>query len=183
MEPIELNATHLRSHEDVSRLVSSYRNARTISSLLRGDTKTSCLVLDEVDGSDSHAQRKLAEWMCTERTLPVLLTCNEVPRIFKQELIQVVRCHPPRIDELQPLFSHDIRELAVECQHDVRRIFNRLQYGVSDTLPQPGVLPKHGPEVTEMLKQKMWVTDPIIRAVRECRGDTRGIVNSSETSS
>jgi Holliday junction resolvasome RuvABC ATP-dependent DNA helicase subunit len=35
MEPIELNATQLRSHEDVARLISSYRNTRTIVSSLR----------------------------------------------------------------------------------------------------------------------------------------------------
>ena len=48
MEPLEINATQtMRSHEDVSKLVASYRNSRSISSLLRGDTKTSCLLLDE----------------------------------------------------------------------------------------------------------------------------------------
>jgi len=184
MEPIELNATHLRSHEDVARLVSSYRNARTISSLLRGDTKTSCLVLDEVDGSDSHAQRKVAEWILADRSRPIILTCNEVPRIFRNDSVQIVRCHPPRIEDLEPLFGRDIHALAVECQHDIRRMFNRLQYGESDPLPAAPVLAKHGLEVTEILKQKMWVTDdPLIRADRECRAGKRGTASSSETNS
>lgn len=89
MEPLEINATQtMRSHDDVARLVASYRNSRSISSLLRGDTKTSCLLLDEIDGSDSHAQRKLVEWMVSPtRTLPILMTCNELPRIFKTPAI------------------------------------------------------------------------------------------------
>ena len=139
MEPLEINATQtLRSHEDVSRLVSSYRNSRSISSLLRGDTKTSCLLLDEIDGSDSHAQRKLVEWIASaQRTLPILLTCNEVPRIFKtSEKIEVLRCFPPKPSDLIPLFpGRDITALAKTCQHDVRRMFQQLQYGESDPLP------------------------------------------------
>jgi len=184
MEPIELNATQLRSHEDVARLMSSYRNTQTISALLRGDTKTSCLVLDEVDGSDSHAQRKLSEWISKDRTLPILMTCNEVPRIFRNESVQIVRCHPPRVEDLEPLFKQDMRIIAIECQHDVRRMLNRLQYGVSSTLPPAVALPKHGPEITEILKQKMWVDiDPLMRWVHECHDDTPGISHSSETSS
>jgi hypothetical protein len=98
--------------------------------------------------------------------------------------VNIVRCHPPRVEDLQPLFTEDVRALAVECQHDVRRILNRLQYGASDTLPQAIALPKHGPEVTEILKQKMWApTDPLIRSVRGYRADTPGTSNSSETSS
>jgi replication-associated recombination protein RarA len=184
MEPIELNATQLRSHEDVARLMSSYRNTRTISSLLRGDTKTSCLVLDEIDGSDSHAQRKLSEWICGDRTLPILMTCNEVPRIFRMDRIHIVRCHPPRVEDLEPLFKQDVRAIAIECQHDVRRMLNRLQYGVSSPLPQAGTLAKHGPEVTEILRQKMWVEiDPLMSGSAEYRGDTPGTAHSSETNS
>ena len=174
MEPLEINATQtMRSHDDVSKLVASYRNSRSISSLLRGDTKTSCLLLDEIDGSDSHAQRKLVEWMTSsERTLPILLTCNEVPRIFKAaEKIEVIRCHPPKPADLIPLFpGRDIQGLARLCQHDVRRMFQQLQYGESDVLPPPAPLTKFSPELNEILRQKHWVqADPLVR-----RRDTPG---------
>jgi hypothetical protein len=185
MEPLEINATQtMRSHDDVSRLVASYRNSRSISSLLRGDTKTSCLLLDEIDGSDSHAQRKLVEWMISpERTLPILLTCNEVPRIFKQsEKIEVIRCHPPKPSDLIPLFpGRDIIALARTCQHDVRRMFQQLQYGESYILPPPAPLTKFTPELNDILRQKAWVEeDPLLVALARHR-DTRGNGRSSGT--
>lgn len=185
MEPLEINATQtMRSHEDVSRLVASYRNSRSISSLLRGDTKTSCLLLDEIDGSDSHAQRKLVEWMTSpDRTLPILLTCNEVPRIFKSaEKIEVIRCHPPKPADLVPLFpGRDISSLARMCQHDVRRIFQHLQYGESDVLPPPAPLTKFSPELNEILRQKHWVqVDPLLEALARRRG-TPGNERSTRT--
>jgi len=184
MEPLEINATQtMRSHEDVARLVASYRNSRSISSLLRGDTKTSCLLLDEIDGSDSHAQRKLVEWMTgTERTLPVLLTCNEVPRIFKtSEKIEVIRCHPPSPSDLSVLFpNQDTAALAKEYQYDIRRILQSLQYGKSITLPPPTPLTKFSPEVNEMLRQKSWVQDDPLLVAHARRRDTQGIVHSSQ---
>jgi hypothetical protein len=185
MEPLEINATQtMRSHEDVARLVASYRNNRSISSLLRGDTKSSCLLLDEIDGSDSHAQRKLVEWMIsTDRTLPVLLTCNEVPRIFKtSEKIEVIRCHPPKPSDLAILFPHhDTAALAKEYQHDVRRILQSLQYGRSEALPPPAPLTKFSPQLNEILRQKVWVqVDPLLAAL-ECRRGTQGNACSSGT--
>jgi hypothetical protein len=184
MEPLEINATQtMRSHEDVARLVASYRNSRSISSLLRGDTKTSCLLLDEIDGSDSHAQRKLVEWMTgTERTLPVLLTCNEVPRIFKtSEKIEVIRCHPPSPSDLSVLFpNQDTAALAKEYQYDIRRILQSLQYGKSITLPPPTPLTKFSPEVNEMLRQKSWVQEDPLLVAHARRRDTQGIVHSSQ---
>lgn len=187
MEPLEINATQtMRSHEDVSRLVSSYRNNRSISSLIRGDTKTTCLLLDEIDGSDSHAQRKLVEWMISpQRTLPVLMTCNEVPRIFKSsEKIEIIRCFPPKPADLVPLFPHhDVHELARQCSHDVRRMLQQLQYGVSDTMPLPAPLTKFSPEVNEIVRQKHWKhIDPLLAALAR-RRDTLGIERSSQTSS
>ena len=186
MEPLEINATQtMRSHEDVARLVASYRNSRSISSLIRGDTKTSCLLLDEIDGSDSHAQRKLVEWMSsTDRTLPVLMTCNEVPRTFKMsDKIEIIRCFPPKPADLIPLFPHhDVNELAKSCQHDVRRMLQQLQYGISDTLPPPAPLTKFTPEVNEILRQKAWVRDdPLIVALAR-RRDRLGTAHSSQTS-
>jgi len=187
MEPLEINATQtMRSHEDVARLVASYRNSRSITSLIRGDTKTSCLLLDEIDGSDSHAQRKLVEWMVSsDRTLPVLMTCNEVPRTFKNlEKIDVIRCYPPKPSELSSLFPHhDVHELARQCNHDVRRMLQRLQYGQSDALPPPAPLTKFSPEVNEIIRQKHWVqTDPLLDALARHRG-TLGNERSSQTSS
>jgi hypothetical protein len=175
MEPLEINATQtMRSHEDVARLVASYRNSRSITSLIRGDTKTSCLLLDEIDGSDSHAQRKLVEWMTSsDRTLPVLMTCNEVPRTFKNvEKIEVLRCYPPKPSDLIPLFpQYDVHELARQCNHDVRRMLQQLQYGQSDTLPPPAPLTKFSPETNEILRQKHWVqSDPLLEALARRRG-------------
>ena len=186
MEPLEINATQtMRSHDDVARLVASYRNSRSISSLLRGDTKTSCLLLDEIDGSDSHAQRKLVEWMIsTDRTLPVLMTCNEVPRTFKSsEKVQIVRCYPPKPADLITLFpNHDVHELAKQCNHDVRRMLQQLQYGQSDILPHPAPLTKFSTEINEIVRQKHWIQiDPIVAAF-ERRRDRQGIVSSSQTS-
>jgi DNA polymerase III delta prime subunit len=170
MEPLEINATQsMRSHEDVARLVASYRHTRSITSMIRGDTKSSCLVLDEVDGSDSHAQRKLVEWFASsERTLPILLTCNEVPRIFKAcSRIEILRCFPPSVADLKVLFpKHDLQALAKTCQYDVRRMLHSLQYGQSETLPPPCPVFKQSPEVNEILRQKTWfATDPIVQTV------------------
>lgn len=170
MEPLEINATQaMRSHDDVSRLVSSYRHTRSITSLIRGDNKASCLVLDEIDGSDSHAQRKLVEWIgSSERTLPVLLTCNEVPRIFKaSSRVEILRCFPPSIAELTPLFpDHDLQALSKKCHYDVRRMLHSLQYGESEVLPPPCPVFKQSPEVNEVLRQKTWFSkDPILQAI------------------
>jgi len=187
MEPLEINATQtMRSHDDVARLVASYRNSRSISAMIRGDTKSSCLLLDEIDGSDSHAQRKLVEWMISaDRTLPVLMTCNEVPRIFKSsEKIEVIRCYPPKPADLVPLFpNRDVNELATKCHHDVRRMLQQLQYGESDTLPPPAPLTKFSPEVNDILRQKAWCQeDPLVVALAR-RRDTLGSASSSQTNS
>jgi len=170
MEPLEINATQsMRSHEDVARLIASYRHTRSITSMIRGDNKASCLVLDEVDGSDSHAQRKLVEWFASsDRTLPILLTCNEVPRIFKAcSRIEILRCFPPSVTDLKVLFpKHDLQALAKTCQYDVRRMLHSLQYGQSETLPPSCPVFKQSPEVNEILRQKTWfATDPIVQAL------------------
>ena len=110
MEPLEINASQsMRSHEDVAQLVNSCRHTRTLTSLIRGDDKAMCLILDEVDGSDPHAQKKLTEWMAsTERRVPVILTCNEIPRIMKANpKIHLVRCFPPKPSDLQVLFPEE----------------------------------------------------------------------------
>ena len=167
MEPLEINASQsMRSHEDVAQLINSCRHTRTLTSLIRGDNKAMCLILDEVDGSDPHAQKKLAEWMASDdRRVPVVMTCNEVPRIMKSNpRIQLVRCFPPKPSDLQELFpTEDVAELARRFKHDVRRILQYLQYGESDCLPQATRPTDCGPEVAYVLGQKMWVrSDPLL---------------------
>jgi hypothetical protein len=162
LEPLEINASQsMRSFADVDALIQSCRHTRSISSLIRGDQTPMCLILDEIDGSDPHAQRKLAEWMTgPDRRLPVLMTCNEVPRVFKQkDQVLVLRCYPPKPAELSPLFpNQDVTKLARKCKHDVRRMFQLLQYGESDVLPSATLPTDCSAEVMHMLKQKMWIS-------------------------
>jgi hypothetical protein len=169
-EVLEINASQsMRSFADVETLAQSCRHTRSISSLLRGDQAPMCLVLDEIDGSDPHAQRKLAEWMTgSTRRVPVLLTCNEVPRVLKgKDGVEIIRCFPPKPADLQALFPrHDITTLAKQFKHDVRRILQSLQYGESDTLPPAFVPTECSPEVGHILKLKMWCeTPPMGRAI------------------
>jgi len=180
MEPLEINASQsMRSHEDVAQLINSCRHTRTLTSLIRGDNKAMCLILDEVDGSDPHAQKKLAEWMVSDdRRVPVVMTCNEIPRIMKSNpRIQLVRCFPPKPSDLQELFpKEDVAELAKRFKHDVRRILQYLQYGESHCLPQATRPTDCGPEVAYVLGQKMWIqTDPLLG----CRDGSSGSVRSS----
>ena len=168
-ETLEINASRsLRSFGDVESLIQSCRHTVSISSLIRGDQKPTCLILDEIDGSDPHAQRKLVEWMVSEnRKVPVILTCNEVPRIMKTKSeIEVVRCFPPKPADLAILFpNEDIAKLAKRFKHDVRRILQFLQYGESDTLPMVTAPSDCSLEVGHILKQKMWIEkDPIVEA-------------------
>ncbi len=136
-----------------------------------------CLILDEIDGSDPHAQRKLAEWITSpDRKLPVLLTCNEVPRVFKgKDDVEIVRCFPPRPADLQPLFpKHDVGALAKRFKHDVRRILQFLQYGESDVLPSATPPTECSPEVAHMLRQKMWIErDPMEEANASAQPSSR----------
>lgn len=170
LEPLEINASQsMRSHADVEKLIQSCEHSRSISSLIRGDSRKLCLILDEIDGSDPHAQRKLAEWMTSgTRHTPVLMTCNEVPRIFKKPNVLLLRCFPPKPTDLTFLFpDQNTTVLAKRFKHDVRRMMQHLQYGESDPLPT-GTLPAEcSPEVTHMLRQKLWVQDdPIILSIR-----------------
>jgi hypothetical protein len=167
-EPLEINASQsMRSHADVDKLIQSCEHTRSISSLIRGDNKNTCLILDEIDGSDPHAQRRLTEWMISEeRRVPVLLTCNEVPRILKKPKVLILRCFPPKPTDLSRLFpDQNVTVLAKRFKHDIRRMLQHLQYGESDPLPT-GTLPSEcSPEVAHILRQKLWVkdSDPILR--------------------
>lgn len=173
-ETLEINASQsMRSFSDVDQLAQSCRHTRSISSLIRGDKIPMCLILDEIDGSDPHAQRKLAEWIVSpDRKIPVLLTCNEVPRVFKTKPeIEILRCFPPKPSDLQLLFpNEDIPKLAKRFKHDVRRILQFLQYGDSDTLPSATAPSDCSLEVTHILKQKMWTEkDPMVEASETAR--------------
>ena len=179
-EPLEINASQsMRSFEDVQKLIQTCKHTRSIVSLIRGIEKTTCLILDEVDGSDPHAQRKLAEWMVgPERTIPVIMTCNEVPRIFKnQSKIEPIRCFPPKPTELSGLFSEhgqDIAKLAKRFKHDVRRILQFFQYGESDTLPTATLPSECSYEVGHILRQQIWnPTDPILEANKKTSSETK----------
>lgn len=168
-EIVEINASlSLRSYKDVETLRDSCRNSMSVSSLLRGDPKPICLVLDEIDGSDPHAQRKLAEWFASgSRAVPVICTCNELPALFVKPGIEILRCYPPRSSEIQSLFPHaDVPSLVVEHKHDIRRIMQSLQYGASESLPKPlSVSLKWSPEVAHWMRQKTWTaTCPILQA-------------------
>lgn len=166
-EVLEINASQsLRSFADVDNIIQSCRHTYSILSLMRNDKKPMCLILDEIDGSDPHAQRKLTEWMTTDRRLPTILTCNEIPRILKQNpKIEILRCYPPKAIDLAPMFpDQDIQKLAKRFKHDVRKILQFLQYGESDALPSPylSMPPEVSPEVAHILRQKMWVTEDIL---------------------
>lgn len=168
-ETLEINASRsMRSFTDVESLVQSCRHTKSISSLIRGDQNPTCLVLDEIDGSDPHAQRKLVEWITGgDRKVPVILTCNEVPRVMKQKAeIEVLRCFPPKPADLVFLFpDQDVPKLAKRFKHDVRRILQYLQYGESDTLPTATAPSECSPEVGHILRQRMWLEkDPMILA-------------------
>lgn len=170
METLEINASQsMRSFADVETLMQSCSHTRSISSLIRGDKKHTCLILDEIDGSDPHAQRKLADWMTgTQRKVPVIMTCNEIPKVFKQrDGVDVFRCYPPKPSELQVLFpEHDVTKMAKRFKHDVRRMLQSLQYGESDVLPTVTQPNECSPEVYCILKQKMFVSsDPILLAM------------------
>lgn len=163
-EALEINASRsLRSFADVESLAQSCQHTRSIGALIRGDTNPMCLVLDEVDGSDPHAQRKLVEWMVGPlRKIPVILTCNEVPRIMKtQTAVSIVRCYPPNAADLAALVPNSA-VLAKRFKHDVRRMLQFLQYGDSDSLPSNSAPGECSPEVAHILHQRMWTeTDPM----------------------
>ena len=168
-EALEINASRsLRSFADVENLTQSCRHSKSISSMIRGDNLPTCLILDEIDGSDPHAQRKLVEWMIgPDRKIPVLMTCNEIPRIMKsKDEIVIVRCYPPKPADLVPLFpDQDVTKLAKRFKHDVRRMLQFLQYGESDLLPSGSAILECSREVAHILHQQKWTeTDSMVQA-------------------
>jgi replication-associated recombination protein RarA len=175
-EPLEINASRsLRSHEDVSRLRESCRAAISFTSILKYEVpRKTCVILDEVDGSDPHAQRKILEWIKDpERQVPILCTANETPVIFKRasEHVCVHRCMPLNARTIYDVLKTHLPEnfeeflgMVKECQHDVRRILHRVQYGTSD---KPRVVTMSGDCIIDLLKQEemFYKTSPIIRGL------------------
>lgn len=160
-DPLEINASKsIRSFDDVEKIKDSCRSAINIHSFIRGDVQSkTCVVLDEIDGSDPHAQSKIIEWIKDPtRRVPILFTSNEVPTIFKRNtsIINIIRCFPPRPTDIQGLFpKEDVDALIKECEYDVRRMFHRVQYGKSDILPKYSFPPTGLPiEKTFILRQK-----------------------------
>lgn len=180
-EPLEINASKsIRTFADVEKLKDSCRSAFSIQSLLRNNKQTLCVILDEVDGSDPHAQRRIIEWIRDEtRRVPIICTGNDVPIIFKRnsDVIQIVRCYPPKSSDVQSLFPHiDIQSLVKECQHDIRRIIHRVQYGQSYVIPKYPVPPTGlSIEETFIRRQAMFgLADPLAH-----HSDTQGSAHSS----
>lgn len=180
-EALEINASKsIRTFSDVEKLKDACRSPISIQSLLRNTRNPTCVILDEVDGSDPHAQRKIIDWIRDpERKIPIVCTGNDIPIIFKRnaDIVQIVRCFPPRLNEIQTLFPHtEIQSFVKECQHDVRRIMHRVQYGKSDVIPKY-VLPPTGLSIEETFirKQRMFqLPDPL-----ECHDDKQGSERSS----
>ena len=181
-DPFEINASRsIRSFEDVEKIRDACSSPIRIHSFLRQDMKTTCVLLDELDGSDPHAQSKIMAWIKDPtRKVPIICTGNDIPTIFKRnkEFIELVKCYPPRQHEIQSMFPEtDISSIVKECQHDVRRMIHRLQYGSSDIipkykLPQTGL----GIEETFILHQAMFdLADPLIHVHHD---DTLGIEHS-----
>jgi DNA polymerase III delta prime subunit len=161
--PLEINASiSIRSYEDVERLRDSCRGSINIHSLLLGNTKKTCVILDELDGSDPHAQSKIVEWIKDpQRTVPILCTGNDIPTILKRNsIVKILRCFPPSAKDID---RPELRELLKECQHDLRRVFHRLQYGESEPLPRYILPPTGTPcEKAFIETQKMFgMPDPL----------------------
>uniref|UniRef100_A0A6C0CGH3 AAA+ ATPase domain-containing protein n=1 Tax=viral metagenome TaxID=1070528 RepID=A0A6C0CGH3_9ZZZZ len=184
-DPLEINASRaIRSFEDVEKIKDACRSAVNIHSFIRGDiSRKTCVILDEVDGSDPHAQNKIVEWIKdTNRKVPILCTGNELPTIFKRnaEYIDILRCFPPRASDLQSFFpKHDVQTLMRECNHDVRRMLHRMQYGESYIIPKY-LAPATGLPVEQMfvMRQAMFgLGDPF----HEYRGDRPDIGHSLKT--
>jgi hypothetical protein len=189
-DPLEINASKsIRSFEDVERIRDSCMSAVNIHSFLRGDIHSkTCVILDEIDGSDPHAQTKVVQWIKDpQRKVPILCTSNEVPTIFKRNMndIEILRCFPPRPADIQSLFpEEDIEKLVKECEYDIRRMFHRVQYGTSDSLPKYSFPPTGLPiEKTFILRQKAFeIHHPLDFLIREYRGDKPDNEHSSQTS-
>lgn len=184
-DPLEINASKmLRSFEDVEKLRSSNLSSVNIQSFVRGDyNKKTCLILDEIDGSDPHAQTKLIDWIRDKsRIIPILLTGNEFPVIFKKnsDIVETLRCYPPNNESITKLFPdvENINELIKECKYDIRKLIHRIQYGSSYIIPLYPLPPTGSqPETIFLWKQSLFdLPDPL-----ECLYDKLDISHSHQT--
>jgi replication-associated recombination protein RarA len=163
-EPLEINASRsLRSHDDVMTLRDSCMAPVSFTSFVKYTTnpRKTCFILDEIDGSDPHAQRKVLEWIKDpKRVVPIICTSNEVPVIFKRATEHVIihRCMPlntrdlyENLQKYTPTPFGEFQLIVKECQHDVRRLMNRFQYGQSDTLKQ---VPVTGDAIADLFKHQ-----------------------------
>lgn len=163
-EPLEINASRsLRSHDDVMTLRDSCMAPVSFTSFVKYTTnpRKTCVILDEIDGSDPHAQRKVLEWIKDpKRVVPIVCTSNEVPVIFKRATEHVIihRCMPlntrdlyENLQKYTPTPFNEFQIIVKECQHDVRRLMNRFQYGQSDTLKQ---VPVTGDAIADLFKHQ-----------------------------
>jgi hypothetical protein len=178
-DPLEINASRsIRSYEDVEKIRDACRSSVNIYSFMKGDrNKKTCVILDEVDGSDPHAQSKIVDWIKDPtRRVPIICTGNELPTIFKRntENIEIIRCFPPRATDIQTLFKdRDISEMIKDCQHDVRKLIHRIQYGISDVIPKYSAPPTGLPvEKTFVLRQRMFDLPDQLREYRVDIPDT-----------
>jgi dephospho-CoA kinase len=167
-DPLEINASKtIRTYEDVERIKNSCRGSINISSFITGNIqRRTCVILDEIDGSDPHAQQKIIEWVKEDRNVHILFTGNDVPIIFKRNSnhVKIINCHSPDLHQIKQLVKKNV-DLSVinDCSSDIRRILNRMQYGISYNIPKYS-LPPTGtcPEETFMMKQKMFaLADPL----------------------
>jgi len=183
-DPLEINASKmLRSFEDVEKLRNSNLSSVNIQSFLRGDfERKTCLILDEIDGSDPHAQTKLIDWIKDPlRVVPLILTGNEFPIIFRNNpIVETLRCYPPNPELIIKMFPdiENINELVKECRHDLRRLFHRIQYGQSYIIPMYPLPPTgSAQELIFLWKQKMFdLQDPL-----EYLFDKQDILHSHQT--
>jgi hypothetical protein len=178
-DPLEINASRsIRSYEDVERIKNACKSTVNIYSFIKGDRMMkTCVILDEVDGSDPHAQGKIIEWIKdSTRSIPIICTGNELPTIFKRNVdhIDLIRCFPPKASEVQVIFKDtNITEMIKECQHDIRKLTHRIQYGISDIIPKYLAPPTGLPvEKTFVLRQKMFELEDSLSEYRVDIQDT-----------
>lgn len=186
-DPLEINASRsIRSFEDVQKIKEACMSPVNIHSFMKGDRhRKTCIILDEVDGSDPHAQTKIIEWIKdSSRKVPIICTGNEIPTIFKRnsEYIDLIRCFPPKASDLEKVFpDQDVNILVKECQYDIRRMFHRVQYGVSDVIPKY-ICPPTGLPVEQMFVMKQRMFD-LIDPLAEYRIDIQDTSQKKKTNS
>jgi hypothetical protein len=186
-DPLEINASRsIRSYEDVEKIKNACGSSVNIHSFIKGDrTRKTCVILDEVDGSDPHAQSKIIEWIKDlSRKVPIICTGNELPTIFKRnaEHIEIIRCFPPRAAEVQKIFKEvDVTDMIKECQHDIRKLIHRVQYGDSYVIPKY-LAPPTGLPIEKMfgMRQQMF---ELPDCLLEYRVDIQDSEPTSKTSS